>query len=104
MNKKLTDKAVQVCIDVFENSTLEEIINLSSRLDEVWKIGKKIKENIDFEEEFDYDNFIYVDGKCFQLEIKSDGDCLQCVFQNYFEGECHHGNMCPGEGKYISFK
>lgn len=77
MNKKLTDEAVRVCINVFENSTLEEIVNLSNRLDEVWKIGKKLKENIDFEEEFDYDNYVCVDGKCVQLE-----------------------NMCSGKGKY----
>lgn len=80
MNKKLTYEAVQVCIDVFENSTLEEIVNLSNRLDEVWKIGKKLKENIDFEDEFDYNYFDYnSDFSCEECVLSGTGCLSRCV-------------------------
>lgn len=76
MNKKLTDEAIQVCINVFDNSTLEEIVNLSSMLGDVWRIGKKMKENVGFEDEFDYDSY------------NSDFDCEECALSG---GACIPG-------------
>jgi hypothetical protein len=101
---KEINSAVQACINVFDNSSLEEIINFPNDIKDVWRVGKKLKEYLGCD--FDLDNYICINREYRQLEIKSitGASCLDCVLQNYSEGECHHNDMCPGEKKYISFK